>query len=1155
MPSSLAIKGLLADLQTISDTAQTGVLSKRDIIIEPGETRPAAVLFVDVVGFTGLSRRLSSEALSKVIDRMFRIFELTVRAHGGYCDKVMGDGALYVFAGHPNYPPVCEAALLAALKLADRMRQVNASLAEVGLELAIRQGVAFGDVTRQAVGHAQAQLTVMGETVNIAQRLEAAAVPGTIQTTIRVVEKAGDAFIREPLGQLSIRGIGQVTAYNIAGIRQLPAHLRGAFLQLTPLIGREVLLRHALGQLESWRGMPDPETHQDSSRTVMPQAGRNHLMLITGVPAVGKSRFAYELVSRLEQEQPVAHATGQCTENLSLASFTAELAAVAGITTANLAERWEALCTNAARVVSEEYAQHARRWLPVLAYLLGCGGAEANEISSADPQSFALSCEMVLRTCCELAAHEGKQVVLVIEDLQWLGELRELVAGLMERSCLPAPLAVIGTARPEYLHRQDSLNEDQCCILQLRALNRDEGDAIIDALLPGLQLPVQLADNLHRRAAGIPYFYEDFVRMLVRRGLVEQHNSRWNLAAAVDELDIPEDLRALMLSRLDQLREEPRELLRRASALGNSFTLSLLCAVEHRLGFEYSGHPDSELRELVAEDILQTDNGERYYFKQSLLHEAAYGSLLQYNRILLHRITAEILEQQYTPGAAGQPELLAQLVHHLRAGNQPRQAHERACELLHLKASMLSLEDWDILFQQAIELSGGEPLPAGSRIRDAAAEGTASAEALARDASQLPESAGLHVALAEKHWRRGDLTPALAAAEKAVLLARSASQQSWEAKAWHLLANLHTDQGRMADALDCYEKALALHRQTGDLSGESNTLNGLGILHKSHGRLQQAGSYFNASLALRQRLGDRRGIATCLANLGLLSKTLGLMEEARSYIEQALAIFRELHDRINEGTQLNNLGNLVSDQGRMQEAMGYYEQSIAIRRLLGDRHGEVVTLVNLGSLYQFQGNPEIAQECFEQALEICRLLGDRYGIALCLNSLGCIAGDSGNIRQAGDYHVAVLESARELKEPRLEASSLIYYSRVLAWDGQLAEAKAGLDQCSSILNELHDILLLCLMHCSWVYFHLAAAGHLPKQIKRAADAMHTIDPDYPPLKALTLSRHALATAIGLAKSIGASATSEPGQEIAKARAEINRFSASRGIYLELEDLP
>src|SRR5512143_3266201 len=122
MAASEQIEGLLADLQTITDTARAGVISKRDEMLEPGETRPAAILFVDVVGSTELARRISSELFAKVIDRTFRIFELTVRAHGGYCDKVIGDAGLYVFAGHPNYPPVCEAALLAAVKLAERVR-------------------------------------------------------------------------------------------------------------------------------------------------------------------------------------------------------------------------------------------------------------------------------------------------------------------------------------------------------------------------------------------------------------------------------------------------------------------------------------------------------------------------------------------------------------------------------------------------------------------------------------------------------------------------------------------------------------------------------------------------------------------------------------------------------------------------------------------------------------------------------------------------------------------------------------------------------------------------------------------------------------------------------------------------------------------------
>jgi class 3 adenylate cyclase len=193
------LAGLLADLDTIASEASAGFGSRREYRLEPGETRPAAILFLDVVGFTGLARKLNTEHLSRLIDRTFRIFDLTVRAEGGYCDKVIGDAGLYVFAGHPNFAPACEAALNCALTVRERIRRINTSLAHSGMTIAVRGGISFGEVTRQRIGGDAQQVTVMGEAVNLAQRLENTAAPGVIQTVQSVLAEAGEKFASTPL--------------------------------------------------------------------------------------------------------------------------------------------------------------------------------------------------------------------------------------------------------------------------------------------------------------------------------------------------------------------------------------------------------------------------------------------------------------------------------------------------------------------------------------------------------------------------------------------------------------------------------------------------------------------------------------------------------------------------------------------------------------------------------------------------------------------------------------------------------------------------------------------------------------------------------------------------------------------------------------------
>jgi class 3 adenylate cyclase len=691
MPATESLDSLLADLDTIASIAQAGVLSRRERQLEPGETRPAAVVFIDVVGFTVLARQLTSEQLGTLIDRTFRIFEITVRAHGGYCDKVIGDAALYVFAGHPNYPPPVRSALSAALKLLERARQVSESLASTGMSIAIRAGVSFGEVTRQRVGGETQQLTVMGDTVNLAQRLENSAQPGTVQTTIRVLDQAGGGFSTEEAGKLELKGFGPVGVYRVTGEQEAEVQLRGTG-QLSPLTGRDALLAQAEAQLAAWLDEPP----QPAAR----------VLVLRGVAAVGKSRLAYELAQRLAARYPrLSGATAHCTENTPPNVFTAELAAVAGLTAENLPERWEQLCALAeaeaaapspvaaagndagqgAGTSAAEYAARARRHLPLLAWVLGCRSVDTSGIRQADPASFLLGCRLALCACCELAALEsgsagvpaglGREtedagskaaapVVLVVEDLQWAGELTGLLAGLLSGVHLSRPLLLIATARPEYeadatalaallgVEQPAAEAAPPWAAYELPPLSSADGDALLDALLPGLVLPPDIAEELHEKASGLPYYYEEFARMLLRRGIVAAEGAegsgfrvqggkraagapveegarpapspepeagsprpsngpgRYVLTQELTELALPEDIQALLLGRLDMLPQELKELTMRASVLGRSFDRDLLARVHELLDLQEARPLDDQLSELVAERVLVRDEGE-----------------------------------------------------------------------------------------------------------------------------------------------------------------------------------------------------------------------------------------------------------------------------------------------------------------------------------------------------------------------------------------------------------------------------------------------------------------------------------------------------------------------------------------------------------------
>jgi adenylate cyclase len=1039
------------------------VLSRHEERLEPGETRLAAVLFLDVVGFTAMSRALSPEQLTLLIDRTFRIFELTVQSWGGYCDKVIGDAALYVFAGHPNYPPVCEAALRAALKLRERTDQVNESLRDTALSIAIRAGVSFGQVTRRQVGGAEQQVTVMGETVNIAQRLETAARPGAVLTTVRVLEKAGDLFRSRSLGKRELKGFGPVEVYELEGVDEPPVQLRGAFARLTPLVGRKEILSAAMQRVQSWLATSYPPDTWDIARVGAPPPGRNRLLILRGVAAVGKSRLAYEIVQALYAELSqspaagpgLANATAHCSESASIRSFVGELAQVAGLTAQNLPGRWAELCGMAERAVSADYALRQRRHLEALAHVLDCPAVDTAAMAQSDRASFLTSCVLALRACCELAALEGiggagdspatawdakrvacpaKPVILVIEDLQWLGGLGEVLHGLLSGACLPQPLVVIGTARPEYEPADAEGAASAPVVLEVQSLDAHAGHQLVQAMLPGLELPAALESELHEKAAGLPYYYEEFCRMLLRRGIIKpaavaayaqvaaDSPPAPPLAYAIDAdvtaLDIPENINTLVLGRLDQLAPPLKALAQRASVLGRAFDCELLLEIEEALGYD-AARLDEALGKLVDEKVFVQGWGEEpavagaitgtFFYAHRLTRDVAYDSLLKRNRRVLHGLAAKAFQRRYRPGAADEWSLLPAMIEHYAAAEMHPDAHALACELLMLMARTgqhQRWEDWESAARNSWDM-----------LRSWGAVSAQASPALLR-------------AQAVRAWRHGELS----------------------------------------HALELYQQALSTSRVMGDAIEESKALGGSGVVLRSLGQMEQAVDHYQRAREMMHELGLRADEARMLINLGNVAQSQGRHDAARGYFEHALAVSRELGYMRLECSALSALGVLYEGQASAERAMECYTQALDLARRVGDRVSESGALMNLGSLHCSLGECYVAENCYQQALTIDREIGNCSGEGHDLYNLADLHLGRNDLPAAEGLLRAALRCFDTAESSSGRAMALVDLGEVLRRLGRLAEAGQVLDEAMVLLSSGWDLHRLCLLQCHRVLY-------------------------------------------------------------------------------------
>jgi class 3 adenylate cyclase/predicted ATPase len=627
-----AIRELTGD---ISVTAQPPVVPESKPQ-DAAERRQITVMFCDLVGSTALSARLDPEDMREIIGAYHRCCAEQITKSGGFVAKYMGDGVLAYFGYPQAHEDDAERAVRGALTVIEAVPKLRAGHDAV---LQVRAGIATGlVVVGDLIGEGDAQERgVVGDTPNLAARLQALAEPGQVVISQSTRRLTGGLFDYHDLGRVALKGLAEpAQAWRVLGPSAAESRFEAQHgTGLTPLVGRE------------------EELELLTRRWQRAKAGEGSVVLVSGEAGIGKSRVVQALLERLSAE-PYTRLRTFCSphhQDAALYPTVTQLERAAGFRRDDSDEqrldKLEALLAQATNNLGDAG--------PLLAALLSIPTGERYPALDLTPQKRKE--KTLLSLVAQLEGLAARQPVLMaVEDAHWIDPTSlELLDLIIERTAaLPVLLTI--TYRPEF--KPPWIGRSHVTSLVLNRLPRRQRVEMVARVTEGKALPREIADQIVERTDGIPLFIEELTKAVVESGELADAGDHYTATRSMSSLTIPTTLHASLLARLDRLAPV-REVAQIGAALGRQFSHELISAVAAMPQTQL----DNAVGQLVGAELMYrrgTPPNAEYTFKHALVQDAAYSTLLRSRRQGLHGRIVAVLEGQFPEIAASEPARLAQ---------------------------------------------------------------------------------------------------------------------------------------------------------------------------------------------------------------------------------------------------------------------------------------------------------------------------------------------------------------------------------------------------------------------------------------------------------------------------------------------------------------
>jgi class 3 adenylate cyclase/tetratricopeptide (TPR) repeat protein len=1021
-----------------------------------GERKQVTVLFADVAGFTSLSEKLDPEEVRDLIQPVINIMAEEVHAYEGTVAQFTGDGLMALFGAPLAHEDAPQRAIYSAVAMQRRLGEYGEKLSSKSIDLQLRIGINTGLVIVGRIGDdLSMEYTALGDTVNLASRMESAAEPGTVQVAESTFRLTEGYFEFQDLGETSVKGKDiPVRAYRVLGPGPAKTRIDASLARgLTPFVGREWEIENLTRAFNQAR------------------TGQGQVVGVVGEPGMGKSRLILEFREALPSNEHT-YLEGNCIHYGEAIAYLPILGILRNYFDVSEGEQEE---ESKRKMDAKLYQLNAElsRTLPPLQELLSITVDDESYLSLEPAQRRERVFEAIRYLL--IAESQRNPLILAIEDLHWIDKTSEEFLASLIDSIPGASILLLLLYRPEYTPAWVS----KTFYSQIRVEHLPEVPSIelAKAILYEGEVSPELSDFIVGRTAGNPLFIEELTRGLLEAGSIVKDNQHYVLSATPSDIQVPDTIQGIIASRLDRLPEEIKETVQVASVIGREFSLRLLGEVTDITKPLKSTLMQLQSLEFIYEMSLFPEP--EYIFKHALTQEVAYNSLLLKRRKEMHGRIGQAIERLYPDNLEEFYEILA--YHYSRSEDT-----EKAIHYLRLSGDKAARDyaNWEAFnfYKEAIRVLDDQPESDENRTEKMAVylsvlnpllwlgfpEGSLEilqeAEKLAEELRLDANLAAIYGKVSLYHSFKGDMSLGLEYSEKCFDIAKEMGDVDTMAVIAFDIGALMVYTGRWLElavmSRSVIDQLEEQHREADLFAGGSNVFTnqcGYCLLSLNMlGEFEEVKPIMEKGLKCAFEVDDTNGKAWIELNYSFASYCRGDADSTIDHALNAIEHFKEIGVEILLGLAWSYLGAGYYLRGDYETARTHVQKGLEIQERSGVPAMIPMILYLLSLIRLAAGDLNGAMESADKALKLSREFGARTMEVAALIVLGRIAGEvnPSQFTVAEEHIRQGISLGNELQMKNTVSQGYLFLGEVFEIVGRREEALENLKRAEGMYQEM-----------------------------------------------------------------------------------------------------